>query len=175
MRADYDVDVEWRAFELHPEIPPEGAELPAYLRSRMGPMTAHLQQMAAEAGLPIAGIRERMVSSRRALEATEYAREQGKHDVFHRIVFRKLFADDEDISRWPALRAAAEEAGLDPDEMQQRTEAALYTAAVDGQVAQARRLGITGVPAFIFDNKYLLMGAQPYEVFHQVMAQLAED
>ena len=70
------------------------------------------------------------------------------------------------------LRAAAEEVGLDPDEMQQKTDNGLYKTAVDEKFAAAHAMGITGVPAYILGDKYAIIGAQPYEVFQQTMTRL---
>jgi predicted DsbA family dithiol-disulfide isomerase len=130
--------------------------------------------MAQEAGMEMV-TPEVIPNSRRALEASEYAREQGQHEPFHTAVFDKLYREGQDISRWEVLRAAAEEVNLDPDAVQRETETGKYRAAVDDQIAQARALGITGVPTYIFDNRYAVVGAQPYEVFQQAMAELASE
>jgi predicted DsbA family dithiol-disulfide isomerase len=174
LQADYDVEVEWRPFELHPEIPPEGLELPAYVRANFGAAQQRLKEMAREAGLEIV-LRDKMISSRRALEASEYAREQGKHEAFHRLVFRKFYGEGQDLRSWSVLGAAAEEAGLDPDEMQQETESGKYKAVVDAEIARAHAMGITGVPAYIFNDKYAVIGAQPYQVFQRAMAQVTAE
>lgn len=174
MKAEYDVEVEWRAFELHPEIPPEGMPLSAYIHTRFDAMSRRLKQMAGEVGLDMVTI-EIIPNSRRALEAAEYARQQDQHEVFHQSVFCLLFAEGQDISRWEVLRAAAEEAGLDPEAMQQATETGQYQVAVNAQINEARALGITGVPTYIFNDRYAIVGAQPYEAFREVMARLMAD
>ena len=163
--------MEWRAFELHPEIPPEGMSLPSHLQSYFGGMQTRLKQMADEAGLAIV-FSDWIPNSRRALEASEYAREHGKHEAFHTAVFNKFYGKGEDLGSWTMLRAAAEEVGLDSEAMQHRTEADHYKAIVDAQFAEARRLGITGVPVYIFDSKYAIVGAQPYDAFKEVMTHV---
>jgi predicted DsbA family dithiol-disulfide isomerase len=174
LSQDYDVEVEWRAFELHPEIPPQGMQLPPQLRAGFGGMSERVQEMAQEAGMPMV-MPDLIPNSRRALEAAEYARAQGAHKPFHTVVFRQLYAEGQDIGRWEVLRAAAAEVGMDPDAMQRETEAGSYRAVVDRQIAQARALGISGVPTYIFDDQYAVVGAQPYEVFQQAMGRLAQD
>ncbi len=79
------------------------------------------------------------------------------------------------MSDWDVLRAAAEEVGLDADEMQQETESGKYGPMVERHIREAHGKGITGVPAYVIDERYLIMGAQPYELFQQVMAKLEED
>lgn len=178
MKTEFDVSVEWLPFELHPDIPPEGFEWPEQVRARRAEAHARLKQMAQAIGMPII-FQDRSPSSRRALEASEYAREQARHEDFHRVVFRKYFGEGQDISHWDVLRSAAAEVGLDADAMQQATERGLYRKVVDRQVMEAHALGITGVPAYIFNNEYVIFGAQPYEVFQQamqhVLAEIDED
>ena len=84
------MEVEWLPFELHPGIPPEGKPLPEYVRSAGDSYHSRLKMMADEAGLPIV-LHDRMISSRKALEAAEYARDMGCHEAFHEVVFRKFY------------------------------------------------------------------------------------
>ena len=101
---------------LRPDTPPEGMRLSPQIRARFAGANERLKQMAHAAGLEMVQP-DVIPNSRRALEATEYAREQGKHEQFHRAVFNKFYGEGQDINQWSVLRAAAEEAGLDPDEM----------------------------------------------------------
>ena len=166
------MEIEWLPFDLHPEIPPEGMALPSHVRNSFGGMSERLLEMAQDSGREMV-IPEKIPSSRRALEATEYAREQDKHAEFHQIVFRKFYGEGQDMSDWAVLYAAAEEIGLNPGEMQAHTESGIYKPVVDKIHAEAVALGITGVPAYIFDNRYAIVGAQPYDVFQKLMARLS--
>ena len=171
MKDEFDVDVEWLPFELHPEIPPEGMELPYHIRAQFGGMSKRLEQLALDAGMQMT-IPNRIPNSRRSLEASEYAREQGKHEAFHHTVFQKFYGEGLDMSDWEVLRSAAEEIGLDPDDLQQKTDSGQYKAVVDTYFSQAKAIGITGVPTYILDNNYAIVGAQPYEIFRQAMERL---
>lgn len=165
------MEVEWLPFELYPGLPPEGAPLPEYLRSAGGGHRARLQDMAAQAGLPII-FHDRLINTRRALEAAEYARTQGKHAAFHRVVFRKFYGEGQDIHDWVVLTAAAEDSGVDPVEMRERVDAGGYSLLVSASMEEAVMKGIRGVPAYVFANRYLISGAQPYEMFRRVMQEL---
>jgi predicted DsbA family dithiol-disulfide isomerase len=174
LQAEQEVQVEWRPFYLRPDTPPEGSELPAYVRTRMAGAHERLKQMAQAAGMEMV-FPTRIPNTRRAHEATEYARALGKHLEFHRVVFRLYYAEGQDISHWDILRAAALETGLDPDEMQREVEDGHYTQLVEDQMAVAQELGISGVPTYILDDKYAIVGAQPYEAFQRVVARLANE
>lgn len=163
--------MEWLPFELHPGIPPEGKPLPDYIRAAGATHNARLKAMADDAGLPMV-FHDRMINTRRALEAAEYAREKGLHDAFHKIVFRKFYGEGLDVYDWQILSDAALEAGLDAEEMQARTESGMYGMIVSATIEEAVMKGIRGVPAYVFENKYLVSGAQPYEVFRRVMQEL---
>lgn len=63
--------------------------MPAALRGCFSGMSDRLRETAEAAGLPIV-VPERISSSRRALEATEFARMHGRHDQFRTIFFRKF-------------------------------------------------------------------------------------
>jgi len=165
--------VTWLPFELHPEVPPGGMPAPAYVRNAAtGPVGGRLREMAAESGREIVFDTEWMPNTRRALEASEYAREQGQHEAFHRVVFHRFYGLGENIEDWDVLADAAREVGLDPEAMREATESGQYAAVVDEHIRNAHDVGITGVPAYILGNRYLIMGAQPYDVFRQVMAEL---
>jgi predicted DsbA family dithiol-disulfide isomerase len=155
-------------------MPPEGMELPQHIRARRASTGERLKQMAEAAGMEMV-FAEHIPSSRRALEASEYARQRGRHEEFHKVVFRKFFGEGQDISKWEVLRAAAEEVGLEPDEMRRETETGKYRAVVEAQAAEAYELGISGVPTYILNDRYAIVGAQPYEAFKEAMAQLAAE
>ena len=167
------MDVEWRPFELHPEVPPEGERVPEHVRARSSGSREWMKRQAEESGREMV-FSDMRRSSRRALEASEYARERGKHQRFHDVIFRRFFGEGQDLSDWDVLRASAQEVGLDPDDMQREVESGKYGAPLDEKLDHARGLGITGVPTFIFDDQYAIVGAQPYEIFQKVMDRIGK-
>jgi predicted DsbA family dithiol-disulfide isomerase len=172
LKQEYDLDVEWRPFYLNPNTPPEGMDLPDYIkRARGGGSEQRLAQMAAGYGLPFVSI-ERILNTRLAHEASEHARRMGQANSFHKVVFRKVYGEGLDISDWNVLRSAAEEVGLDGEAMQRSVESGLYTDEVAGQVQQAYQIGVSGVPTYVINERYALVGAQPYEVFKNALAQI---
>lgn len=115
---------------------------------------------------------KRIYNTRTSHEATEYARDLDKGNEFHSVVFRKVYAEGCDISQWDILRSAAEEAGLNADEMQKEVESGKYTANVAEQVEQAYAVGVTGVPTYVINKRYAIVGAQPYEAFKNALTRI---
>jgi len=172
LKAEYQVDVEWRPFYLRPDTPPEGMELPDYIkRARANGSEERLRSMANAYGMSFEST-ERIYNTSITHEATEYAREHGMGNEFHKIVFRKVYAEKQDPSNWDVLRSAAEEAGLNADEMQREVDGGKYTANVADQVNWAYQIGVTGVPTYVINNRYAVVGAQPYEVFKGALEQI---
>ena len=175
LKAEYKVDVEWRPYYLRPDTPPEGMDLPEYIiKARASGADDRLQNMAKLHGMEFKSP-DRIYNTRIAHEATEYAREHGKGLEFHRVVFRKVYADGQDPSKWDALRSAAEEVGLDANDMQSVVDGGKYTADVAAQVQQAQEIGVTGVPTYVINDRYAVVGAQPYEVFKRALAQILKE
>ncbi len=172
LKEEYNVDVEWRPFYLKPDTPPEGMPLPDYiLRARASGTEDRLSQMAAMHGMKFVSA-ERIYNTRLAHESTEYARQRGKVNEFHKVVFRQVYADGLDISNWGVLCAAAEEVGLDGADMQQVVENGTYTTEVAAHVQQAQQIGVTGVPTYVINDRYAVVGAQPYDVFKKALTQI---
>lgn len=166
------MDLEWRPFYLYFDVPPEGMDLPEHVRrARLSGSEERLKQIAASYGMEFVSTR-RIYNTRLAQEATEYARARGRANEFHKVVFRKVYAEGQDPSQWEVLRSAAEEAGLDAYEMQREVEDEKYKANVEEQVRRAYQIGVTGVPTYVVNDRYAIVGAQPYEVFKRALEQI---
>jgi predicted DsbA family dithiol-disulfide isomerase len=172
LKAEHNVDVEWRPFYLYFDTPPEGRELPERVKqARAQGSDERLRQIAQSYGMEFVST-PRIYNTRLAHEATEYARVHGKGNEFHKVVFRKVYADGQDPSQWEVLRSAAEEVGLDADEMQREVENEKYMAEVVDKVRWAYQIGVTGVPTYVINDRYAIVGAQPYEVFKGALEQI---
>jgi predicted DsbA family dithiol-disulfide isomerase len=165
LKDKYELDLEWRPFYLYWDTPPEGRELSEHIKqARAAGSEERLSQMAGVYGMKFVSTK-RIYNTRLAHEATEYAREHHRGNEYHKVVFRKVYAEEQDISEWDVLRAAAQELGLNADEMQHDVESGKYTADVEAQVQRAYQIGVSGVPTYVINDRYAVVGAQPYEVF----------
>ena len=167
------MDLEWRPFYLYFDTPPEGRELSEHIkRARANGSEERLASIARSYAMEFKST-ERIYNTRIAHEATEYAREQGRGNEFHKIVFRMVYAEGKDISQWDVLRSAAQEAGLDGEAMQRDVEGGMFTESVNQQVQRAYQIGVTGVPTYVINDRYAVVGAQPYDVFKKTLEQIA--
>jgi len=172
LKTEYKIDVEWRPFYLRPDTPPEGMDLPEYvLKARNTGIEDRLYELAKLNNLPFVSTK-RFYNTRLAHEATEYARLHGKLNEFHKIVFHKVYGEGLDPSNWDVLRSAATEVGLDADDMQGKVESGTYTEEVANQVQWAYQIGVSGVPTYVINDRYAIVGAQPYEVFKNALTQI---
>jgi len=173
-KTEHGAEVEWHPFYLRPDTPPEGMELPDYVKAHATQSHERLRKRANDGGLEMV-FPTFIPNTRLAHEATEYAHQHGKGSEFHHAVFEKFYGKGQDISKWNVLRAAAEEVGLDAEEMQRMVEAGTYTATVQSEVDQAYQIGVNSVPTYVLNDRYAIVGAQPYEVFRQALERLASE
>ena len=159
-------------FELHPEIPPEGRPrdevLPAAYMARA---QEGVSRMAAAVGLHLV-LHERLINSRPALQAAEFAREKGRFDAMHDELMKAYWDEGRDVSDMAVLREVAARAGVDVTGMEAAVKEDRFGDYLDARRQEAEELGITGIPAHVIADKYLVMGAQPYDLFERVMAKV---
>jgi predicted DsbA family dithiol-disulfide isomerase len=111
-------------------------------------------------------------NSHLSLEAAEFAAEHGAGIGFHRAMFKAFFEDLVDISDVDNVVRVGAEAGLDAEALRGALESGRYREQVDEGIQWSREIGVTGVPTFVFDEKYGIVGAQDYSVFQSVMEKL---
>ena len=173
MAKEYDISIEGRAYLLRPDTPKEGSERPQRPGETANELSEPLRGQAKEAGL-IMKPPGRTPNTLYALEATEYAQQQGKFLDFHHAAYRAFWEDRQDLGELEVLHNVAHEVGLDADEMITSLEEKTYADAVMSQYKEALQYGISGIPTFLVGN-LLFTGAQPYNVFKSAMERfLAE-
>jgi predicted DsbA family dithiol-disulfide isomerase len=140
-------------------------------RGRSESMRNHLQSIAAEVGLTMHQ-RDVIINSRRALGAAEFARENGKFEEMHLALFKAHWEGGGRLENIDDLVRIGEGVGLDGTELRTAIEADRYAVVIDDNRQDAESVGINAIPAHIFGRRYLVLGAQPYDAFKQVLDRL---
>ncbi len=175
-----DVQVVYHSFELAPDTPLDFVGSPAdYLVRRKGltpevarQLNERVSGLAAEAGLEYHLESAQQVNTVRAHELLHFAKSQGRQLELVERLFRAYFTESRNVGRIPDLVALAAEIGLDAEKAEQALTQNTFLPAVKADVRQAARYGINGVPFFVFGDTYGVSGAQPAEVFAQVLTQV---
>jgi predicted DsbA family dithiol-disulfide isomerase len=137
-------------------------------------MHARLKSVAESVGLEMEQ-RDVIINSRRALGAAEFAREQGLYGEMHQALFKAHWEKTGKLENVDDLVRIGEGAGLDPGELRSAIEQGRYDDVLDENRRLAASAGIDAIPAHIFARRYLVMGAQPYEVLKEVVDRIATD
>jgi predicted DsbA family dithiol-disulfide isomerase len=164
LRQEYDIELRWTAFPLHPETPQEGRTLEALFEGRginVEEVLSRLKRAAREAGLPF-GDRKMTFNSRLAQELGKWAESKGKGSEYHNAAFRAYFVDGTNIGRPQELIDIAASVSLSAEEAAETLRTRSFREAVDRDWARSRAMGIRAVPTFVLKGQSLV-GAQPYE------------
>ncbi len=170
LQREYDIEVAWAPYLLDPSTPPEGK--PRRQQSKPGDPPSYLEQRGADSGITFRRGRTWTSNSHLAHEAAEFAAEHGDASLFHKAMFKAYFDDLEDIGKVDTIVRIGSAAGLDGYGLREALETRRYREDVDNGIEWARSVGVTAVPAFIFNEEYAVVGAQDYPVFKSVMEKL---
>jgi predicted DsbA family dithiol-disulfide isomerase len=170
--------IRWRPFQLNPDMPPEGMDHRAYYAAKFGEERAQairerVTDAAREAGVTIDF--DRMSRAPNSLDAhrlLRWAEAEGVQHALADILFRRYFAEGEDVGDHAVLASAAEEAGMDPAVAVRLLAGDADRASVAADAAAAAEMGVTGVPCFILGGRYAISGAQPPEVWTRLIAEI---
>lgn len=164
LQREYQIELDWRGFELHPETPPGGQRLAdRYGQRRYAEMTDYLRRFAAAFGVQGMRSPERTPNTRKALAIAEWARDQGRLHPFRRAAMNAHWREGRDLEDHGVLGDLARAAGLDAERAVAAASDPAYVARVDAMGEEAARAGVTGIPTFFVGDRKVV-GCQPYEV-----------
>lgn len=170
IRQEFEVDVEFAPYLLDPSVPPEGRHREPY--TKPGEPPTQLEQRGATLGIDFKRGRTFHANSHLSLEAAEFATEHGRTWEFRRALFKAYFEDLANIGDIDTLVALGESAGLDGPALREALTDRRYRDLVDEGIEWSRAIGVTGVPTFVINEQYGVVGAQEYPVLVNVMEQL---
>jgi predicted DsbA family dithiol-disulfide isomerase len=169
LKTTHDVVIRWHSFELRPAGTPP---IPEHILQRIMAGRPQFERTAREQhGIEI-NSGEFGINTHKAHVATQYAKYEGKGVEYHDALLRAYWLEARDISNSETLVEIGVTVGLNADEVQRALQDKTLDALVNSDINQAHTLGLNGVPALIFEQKYLVSGAQPYAVLADVVEQL---
>lgn len=167
-----DLKIQWRAFQLNPEMPPEGMPRKAYLENKFGgPERAqqiydNIRRMGDGEGIDFQFEKiERTPNTVLAHRAINLATTKEAADALVENLFNAYFIEGVDIGDLDNLVALAEASEMDGDETREWLEGKGGVTDVMAETRFAYENGINGVPCFIFNRQYAVSGAQEPEAF----------
>ena len=174
LKNEFDLDVEWRPFEIHPETPKEGFNLEKlpFPREYLERVTANVNRLAAEDGLTLK-FSNKLPNTRLALFIAEFAKKEGKFDQYHKLVMEKYWEEGIDVGDLSVLLDFCESIGLDREKVQEYIESDEPLNILRETSDELGAIGMNGVPSFLIGGKFIV-GAQPLDVFRRVIRSVIE-
>lgn len=184
-RLDGEVQAElhFQPFELNPQMAPEGEDIVEHIGAKYG--TSPADQARNKEGIRLRGEavgftfdmdkRQRIYNTFDAHRLLHWAALEGRQRELKHALFAAYFTDGEDVSRHDVLVRTAERVGLDGAQARAILAEGSYAAEVRAQQQFYTGHGIHSVPAVIINDRHLISGGQPAEVFEQALRQIAAE
>jgi predicted DsbA family dithiol-disulfide isomerase len=180
---DATADIHFQPFELNPQMPPEGQDIAEHIAQKYGSTPEQLARnregiraRGAKLGFTFnMDKRSRIYNTFDAHRLLYWAELEGRQQNLKRALFAAYFTDGRNPSDREVLIDVAKQAGLDPLRAREILESGLYADDVREREQLYGQRGIGAVPSVIVNDKYLIQGGQPVEVFEQALRKIAAE
>jgi predicted DsbA family dithiol-disulfide isomerase len=177
---EHPFEIEWHPFQLNPDMAEGGVDRRDYLEAKFGGQAnaagvyARVDEAARAAGLEIDwGAIPRVPNTLDAHRLIHWAGLEGRQTPVVSALFRAYWREGRDIGDRAVLLDIAEAAGLDRAVIHRLYESGADADDIRARDAWARERGVTGVPTFVVANSHVVPGAQPPELWDQVIGEIA--
>ena len=176
---DHPFSIEWQPYQLNPEMPASGMDRREYLELKFGgkdkavKVYAEIAEKAEDAGLEFdfAAIK-RTPNTINAHRLIHWAGIEGRQAFVVAALFKAYFTEGRDIGDATVLYNIAADSGMDADVVEQLLKTDADIEDIIARDALGREMGVRGVPTFIVANERVLTGAQPAQLWGQVIVEL---
>lgn len=176
------VEIEWKSFQLNPAMVTDPSKnINEFLAEHKGISVAQAKQMndrvtemAREVGLLYDFDKAIVANSFDAHRLSHFAKKHGVQNAVEELLFKAYFTEGKNTADHEILIAIAVEAGLNSEEARTMLASNQFADDVNSDIYEAQQVGARGVPFFVFDYKYAVSGAQPSELFLQVLNRASE-
>ncbi|TYL48187.1 DsbA family oxidoreductase [Marinomonas sp. IMCC 4694] len=176
---DYRIDIHWQPFELHPDMPLEGADRESFLRERFGSpeklneATHAIQQVGIEAGIQFNfSENDRLPNTKLTHQFVLAAAKSGLATPFVLAVFHAYFTEGKDIGSNKVLEELAGLIGMQTIDITYAVSPEAHTL-TEKKLIHLRKMGIDSVPTYVINDKYMVQGAHNPESFLKVLVDIA--
>ena len=176
--ANVDVEFHVRPFELNPQMAPDGEDIAEHLTHKYGlspeqlaAARANIQARGAEVGVTF-GERQRIWNTFDAHRLLHWAGIEGPQFNLKLALLQAYHGDGANVSDHATLVRIAASVGLDAERAAAILASDDYADAVRAEEQFFIRSGINSVPAVIIDQKHLISGGQPVEVFERALGEI---
>ncbi|HXV30266.1 MAG TPA: DsbA family protein [Sinorhizobium sp.] len=176
------VAIQWRPYQLNPDLPPEGVDHKRHLAAKLGGQDAvdrahrMLEGLGQEVGIAFdfdaVKISPNTLDAHRLIRWAATSGLAAQADVV-RLLFKANFEEGKNVGDHAVLLDIAEQVGLDRSVIAALLPSDADKDAVKEEIDMAREIGVSGVPCFILDQQYAVMGAQSVEVLTNALRELA--
>lgn len=174
-------ELHWHPFQLNPQMGPAGQNLREHIIEKYGiseqdsaANRERIRQLGAAYGFAFNfNDDSRIYNTQDCHVLLHFAGEKGKQTELKLALFKRYFTLQQAMNDREVLLAAIEEVGLSKIEAGIVLNDVDYRAKVKGEEARYKQMGINSVPAFIINDKYLISGGQPPEVFVDALMEIA--
>jgi predicted DsbA family dithiol-disulfide isomerase len=180
--SDVDVHIRWRPFQLDPTIPPEGKDRREYMVAKFGSderireIHARIEPLGEAEGINFAfaaiKVAPNTLDAHRVIRWAGAAGEVMQNRLVRRL-FQLNFEEGANLGDHVVLINAAREAGMDASVVETLLPTDADVEPVRTEIATASHMGITGVPCFLLEGKYAVMGAQDTDTLTDAIRQVA--
>ena len=177
------VEITWKSYQLNPHMEyQEGVDVYTYLAEVKGKsrewaeeMHANVSKMANEVGLNYDFDKVKIANSFDAHRVIQLAKKYNLTNEIEERFFKGYFIEGALMSDHATLFKLAVEAGLNEAEVKHVLETDEFALEVKADVDEAQRIGVRGVPFFVFNRKYAISGAQDTTVFLETLRRSLEN
>ena len=174
------VEIEWQPFELNPQMPEEGQNVIEHIGEKYGASLEqqrasqqHMAEAGAELGFTFDYFDEmRMANTLEAHILLEYAKAFDKQTELKMRLTTSFFSERKDVSKRDVLKQALLDVGLNAEEGMAKLDNEEARIEVKTKEGYWQNMGVTSVPTIVFNRTSAVTGAQPVEVFKEVLSEL---
>lgn len=180
LNGQYDLTVTYHPFQLDPTVPPAGRDFLSYMNQRFGGNVLdkfiHVEEAGRSVGLDFDfGSVPKAINTLALHRLIEVAKQEAKQAEAKEALMKAYFVDRVDLTQVTNVATALKGLGWSVEKVSTLLNSDVAEDTVREEMHYYRQMGVSGVPFFIFNNKYAVSGAQPAEVLSNAIRQIAQE